>query len=219
MMKLNPFKKLLSAVSPAVKQDSSAFAKYDESVLQQGRFWMRTVTWTLIGTTVFGVGWLALARTEEIVVAAGKLEPIGSVKDIQMPVGGVADSILVKEGQRVSAGDVLMRLDTEASEEQRKSLEKTMALKEEQLTLKDQGCIGGYHPPRPCRTVAEFRGDDQLAFPSDLHGHNPLVPPTNHIAFADCERNGLVPRPGGIKGCTVVQETEIVHCHRVALLR
>ena len=90
-MKLNPLKKLWAAVSPSAEQDSSALVKYDESVLQQGRFWMRTVTWSLIGTTVFGVAWLALARTEEIVVASGKLEPIGSVKDIQMPVGGVAD--------------------------------------------------------------------------------------------------------------------------------
>ncbi|MGB1622962.1 MAG: HlyD family secretion protein, partial [Synechococcus sp.] len=137
-MKLNPLKKLWAAVSPAAEQESSALVKYDESVLQQGRFWMRTVTWTLIGTTVFGVAWLALARTEEIVVATGKLEPIGSVKDIQMPVGGVADAILVKEGQRVSAGQVLMRLDTEASEEQRKSLEKTVALTEQQLQLKEK---------------------------------------------------------------------------------
>ena len=137
-MKLNPLKKLWAAVSPSAEQDSSALVKYDDSVLQQGRFWMRTVTWSLIGTTVFGVAWLALARTEEIVVASGKLEPIGSVKDIQMPVGGVADSILVREGQLVKAGDVLMKLDTEASEEQRKSLEKTIALTEEQLELKEQ---------------------------------------------------------------------------------
>jgi len=137
-MKLNPLKKLWAAVSPSAEQDSSALVKYDDSVLQQGRFWMRTVTWSLIGTTVFGVAWLALARTEEIVVASGKLEPIGSVKDIQMPVGGVADSILVREGQLVKAGDVLMKLDTEASEEQRKSLEKTIALTEQQLELKEK---------------------------------------------------------------------------------
>jgi len=99
---------------------------------------MRTVTWTLIGTTVFGVGWLALARTEEIVVAPGQLEPIGSVQDIQMPVGGVADQILVAEGDTVKAGQVLMKLDTEASEEQRVSLEKTIQLKQEQLELKEQ---------------------------------------------------------------------------------
>ena len=121
---------------PGAPQDATSVETYDESILQQGRFWMRTVTWTLIGTTVFGVAWLALARTEEIVVAPGQLEPIGSVQDIQMPVGGVADQILVKEGDRVRAGQVLMKLDTEASEEQRNSLEQTIKLKQEQLTLK-----------------------------------------------------------------------------------
>ena len=133
-MKLNPFKRDTTAPN----QESSALVSYDESVLQQGRFWMKTVTWTLIGTTVFGVAWLALARTEEIVVAPGQLEPVGSVQDIQMPVGGVADEILVKEGDSVKAGQVLMKLDTEATEEQRLSLETTIKLKQEQLRLKDQ---------------------------------------------------------------------------------
>ena len=131
-MKLNPFQRQTSPTN----QDSSDLVNYDESVLQQGRFWMKTVTWTMIGTTVFGVAWLALARTEEIVVAPGQLEPVGSVQDIQMPVGGVADQILVQEGDAVKAGQVLMKLDTEASEEQRLSLEKTIKLKQEQLRLK-----------------------------------------------------------------------------------
>ena len=128
---------LLRRFDPDVTHDSTGVETYDASVLQQGRFWMRTVTWTLIGTTMFGVGWLALARTEEIVVALGKLEPIGSVHDIQMPVGGVADQILVNEGDTVKAGQVLMKLDTEASEEQRNSLEKSIHLKEDQLVLKE----------------------------------------------------------------------------------
>ena len=129
---------LLRRLDPGAKQDATTLDTYDESILQQGRFWMRTVTWTLIGSSVFGMAWLALARTEEIVVAPGQLEPIGSVQDIQMPLGGVADQILVAEGDTVKAGQVLMKLDTEASEEQRMSLEKTIKLKQEQLQLKDQ---------------------------------------------------------------------------------
>ena len=128
----------LRRFDPGVMQDETVLRIYDESILQQGRFWMRTVTWALIGSSVFGVAWLALARTEEIVVAPGQLEPIGSVQDIQMPVGGVADQILVKEGDRVKAGQVLMQLDTEASEEHRNSLEKTIKLKREQLVLKEE---------------------------------------------------------------------------------
>ena len=125
-------------VTSVLSSSATALNTYDESVLQQGRFWMRTVTWSLIGTTVFGVAWLALARTEEIVVAQGELEPIGSVQDIQMPVGGVAEEILVKEGDVVKAGQVLMKLDTEATEEQRRSLETAIKLKREQLGLKQQ---------------------------------------------------------------------------------
>ena len=129
---------LLHRFDPGVTQDATSFDTFDESILQQSRFWMRTVTWTLIGSSVFAVAWLALARTEEIVVAQGRLQPIGSVQDIQMPVGGVADQILVAEGDTVKAGQVLMKLDTEASEEQRLSLEKTIKLKQEQLQLKEQ---------------------------------------------------------------------------------
>ena len=48
-MKFNPFKSL----APATDDIQQGVTNFDESVLQQGRFWMRTVTWTLIGTTVF----------------------------------------------------------------------------------------------------------------------------------------------------------------------
>ena len=125
-MKLNPFKSLDPAFS---QDDGNTSSKYDESVLQQGRFWMKTVTWTLIGTTVFGIAWLAFAQTEEIVVAQGQLEPLDAVQDIQMPVGGVVDEILVEEGDSVKKGQILMNLDTEASEEQRRSLETSIKLK------------------------------------------------------------------------------------------
>ena len=128
----------LRRFDPSAPPTATDLNSFDESILQQGRFWMRTVTWTLIGTSLFGLAWLALARTEEIVVASGQLEPIGSVQDIQMPVGGVVDQILVSEGDRVKAGQVLMKLDTEASEQQRLSLEKNIRLKQEQLQLKEQ---------------------------------------------------------------------------------
>ena len=129
---------VLRRIGPIALQDTNDLSTFDESILQQGRFWIRTVTWTLVGSSMFALAWLALARTEEIVVAPGQLEPIGSVQDIQMPVGGVADQIFVKEGDLVKAGQVLMKLDTEASEEHHKSLEKTIKLKQEQLTLKQE---------------------------------------------------------------------------------
>lgn len=105
-------------------------------VLQQPRFWARAITWSLMGITTFGVGWLALAKTEEIITVPGKLEPLGVVKEIQVPVGGVVDAILVKDGERVSKGQVLLRLDTEATLDRQQSLETTVMLTKQQLTLK-----------------------------------------------------------------------------------
>tara|TARA_B100000674_G_scaffold494686_1_gene519859 strand:+ start:625 stop:1878 length:1254 start_codon:yes stop_codon:yes gene_type:complete len=129
---------LLRRIGPIALNDTNDLSNFDESILQQGRFWIRTVTWTLVGSSMFALAWLALARTEEIVVAPGQLEPIGSVQDIQMPVGGVADQIFVKDGDLVKTGQVLMKLDTEASEELHKSLKKTIKLKQEQLMLKQE---------------------------------------------------------------------------------
>ncbi|MEB3201156.1 MAG: HlyD family efflux transporter periplasmic adaptor subunit [Synechococcaceae cyanobacterium] len=116
--------------------EQSVHTDHNDVVLQQSRFWARSITWTLIGVAAFGVGWLALAQTEEIVTAPGKLEPLGVVKEIQMPVGGVVDKILVKEGERVQKGQVLLRLDTEATLDRRLSTMKTIQYKEQQLALK-----------------------------------------------------------------------------------
>ena len=133
--KPNPVGGLIRRAQNQLEQKVSSVS-HDESVLQQSRFWMRAVTWSLIGTTAFAVGWLAIARTEEIVVAQGKLEPLGDVKEIQIPVGGVARDILIKGGDRVSKGQILIQLDTETSSEQVNSLEAQLTKKQQQLKLK-----------------------------------------------------------------------------------
>jgi len=108
----------------------------NQGVLQQPVFWARAITWTLIGVAGFGIAWLAIAKTEEIVTVQGKLEPLGVVKDVQVPVGGVVDRILVKEGDRVEKGQALLLLDTEATRDRRAGIIKSISLKRQQLALK-----------------------------------------------------------------------------------
>ncbi|MCP9840541.1 HlyD family efflux transporter periplasmic adaptor subunit [Synechococcus sp. J7-Johnson] len=117
------------------KQNKTSY--FDELSLKQSRTWMRATTWCLVGATAFSLAWLALAQTDEVVIARGKLEPIGSVKDIQMPLGGVAAEILVKDGDQVKAGQPLMRMDTEASRQKQQALVQTIRLTENQLALKN----------------------------------------------------------------------------------
>ena len=112
--------------------------EHQEVSLQPSRVWAKTITWCLVGGSLFGVGWLAFAQTEEIVVAQGKIEPIGSVKDVQIPLQGVMQEILVKDGDKVKAGQTLIRLDTEASLQGMKSAQQTLKLKEQELALKQQ---------------------------------------------------------------------------------
>ena len=111
-------------------------ASHEEVVLKQSPQMVRVVVWILMGTTAFAVGWLAFAKTDEVVMAPGKLEPIGDVKTVQMPQGGVLKEMLVKEGERVSKGEVLMRLDSEASVERESGLQTSIAAKRQELVLK-----------------------------------------------------------------------------------
>ena len=105
-------------------------------VIQQSPIWMRATTWGLMGTATFAIAWLAVAKTDEIVSVTGKLEPLGSVQEIQMPTGGIAAEILVKDGDEVNAGDVVMRLDGETTEQRLNSLQEGKNLKMQQLELK-----------------------------------------------------------------------------------
>jgi len=133
-----------TAAGKLVKQARSALESRittisdQDTVLQQSRFWIKAVTWSLIGTTVIGIGWLAVARTEEVVVATGKLDPMGNVKNVRIPPGGMVEAILVKNGQRVSKGQALIRLDQESSSEQLKSLTKGVEEKSTQIGQKQQ---------------------------------------------------------------------------------
>jgi len=112
---------------------------FDESLLKQSSFWLRSVTWTLIGTSSFAIIWLGLAKTEEVVIAFGKLEPKGDVKDIQIPIGGVIEEILVESGDNVEKNQVLVQLDKEASFEKFNSFKN--ALEEKELQLEKNNSI------------------------------------------------------------------------------
>ena len=109
----------------------------DEKILKQNFFWAKSITWVLIGTSVTFVGWLSIARTDEILIAQGKLEPIGKVKEIQIPTGGVAESILVESGDLVEKGDVLIELNAEIAEQNLLSITDQLNQKKTQLKLKN----------------------------------------------------------------------------------
>jgi HlyD family secretion protein len=65
----------------------------------------------LIAATVVAGGWAVLMPLAGAVVVPGNLVVQSNVKAIQHPTGGVVAEIPVRNGMRVNAGDLLLRLD------------------------------------------------------------------------------------------------------------
>lgn len=97
-------------------------------VLKQSRYWASSITWCLIGGTIFGVTWVSIAKTDEIVIAQGKLEPKGGVINVQMPLEGITKEILIKEGEQVKKNQVLIRLDTDITKAENQFLQDQLEL-------------------------------------------------------------------------------------------
>jgi hemolysin D len=77
--------------------------------------------------------WAVLGKLDIIASAEGKLVPQTYVKIVQPADAGIVQEILVKEGESVKAGQVLMRMDMKVAEADRKSLESELTLKRLQL--------------------------------------------------------------------------------------
>jgi hemolysin D len=115
-------------------------------VLQQTNLWSRAIVWGIVGVTSFALLWAYFAKIDEAVPAPGQLKPQGSVQPVQAPVGGVVEEILVKDGQRVKQGDVLIRMDTDAAEAQKKANEQVLASLERQNQFY-RSQLGGINAP------------------------------------------------------------------------
>jgi hemolysin D len=90
--------------------------KFDQAiVLKQPPTWSRAVIWTLVLSTVGAIVWAYFAKIEQVVPAVGQLKPEGSVKDIQAPLNGVVEEVLVKEGDLVEKDQILVKLDSSAA--------------------------------------------------------------------------------------------------------
>lgn len=93
----------------------------------------RFVLYTLLALGGVLLVWAIFGRLDIVAVAQGKLVPESFLKVVQPADSGVVKEILVKEGDLVSAGQVLMRMDTSLSTADRNVLETDSQLKALQL--------------------------------------------------------------------------------------
>jgi HlyD family secretion protein len=103
----------------------------------------------------FGVGgWASTAEISGALIAQGSLVVDSNVKKVQHPTGGVVGELRVHDGDRVKAGDILIRLDETVTRAN--------------LAIVTKGLTELY--ARKARLGAERDGADTVAMPSQFAG-------------------------------------------------
>jgi len=76
----------------------------------------RWLFWILTMMMIFIVSWLYFAKVDVVVSARGKIIPSGEIKVVQPIETGIVKRILVKEGDLVKKGQVVMEIDPSVKE-------------------------------------------------------------------------------------------------------
>ena len=87
----------------------------------------RMLVWAVLGLFVLVILWSFIGEIDEVVVARGKVIPVGYTKVLQSEDKGIVKRILVQEGQKVKQGELLMELDRTMSESDLNALKKEIA--------------------------------------------------------------------------------------------
>lgn len=100
--------------------------------------------------------WSAFARVDEVTTGNGKVIPSKQLQVIQSLDGGVVSEILVKEGQEVNAGQLLLRIDeTRATSGVRENAAQAFSLEVKIARLKALAEGTPFSPPEPAASDAE----------------------------------------------------------------
>lgn len=105
--------------------------------VNQGRHWSSAIIW--ISTSLFGATliWAFTSKIDQSVSVSGRLEPAGSVRDVESPSGGVVDQVYVTDGDFVTAGTPLFTVEGKGLLSRRRALRDTQQLlKLQALSLK-----------------------------------------------------------------------------------
>jgi membrane fusion protein, adhesin transport system len=104
------------------------------------------------------LAWAAIAEIDEITRGDGKVIPSRQLQVVQSYDGGVVTEILVREGDQVEEGQLLLRVDeTRATSGVRESAAQAFALRVRLARLKALAEGGAFKPPAPRTDDAEER--------------------------------------------------------------
>lgn len=83
----------------------------------------QSIFWIIVVAIVFFSGRMYFGKVDVVVSARGKIIPVGEIKILQPLTTGVVSKILVKEGDFVNKGQVLMEIDPSTTEPELASMQ------------------------------------------------------------------------------------------------
>lgn len=141
----------------------------------------RVVLWTVLALTGALALWAVFGKLDVVAVAEGRLVPKSQLRIVQPAEGGVMRELLVKEGERVRAGQVLARMDVRSAEADAATTQNEIALRRLQLRRIDAE-LGGTRlaaqaedPPRLHAQVEAQREARALAHEASLAEQRTVV--------------------------------------------
>lgn len=112
--------RILARIGHWLLDGSSAISTHQPSDLEADAQWAtgqqqargsRLLVWASLFTLLALLVWASLGRIDEVVRGQGKVVPSSQVQVVQSLDGGLVEEILIRPGERVEKGQVLLRID------------------------------------------------------------------------------------------------------------
>ena len=161
--------KFMRSLSAAVLEDTPSRLR---SVLL---FWIITVVFLLL--------WAGFSSIDELVRGEGQVVPGGENQMIQHLEGGIVNDILVKEGQKVKADDVLLKVENvKSSSTYESSQYKSAEVRAKIIRLRAEALGGGFNPSAAdMREIPEQIAQERSAYLANQEYINSQISSLNDL--------------------------------------
>ncbi len=151
-----PIRLLLNrSISDETVEERTWNQEAEEVILEQSPNRARSIMYTMFLVLIVLIVWANFAEVDELTRGEGRVIPSKQVQVVQSLDGGIVSKILVNEGQQVTEGDPLIRIDeTRAISSVRENKVQFLALLGKQVRLKALARGTGYNPPKEVKNDA-----------------------------------------------------------------
>jgi HlyD family secretion protein len=192
---MNPLSKFLSKTNADALEFAPPLLRLQETAPNPLG---RKVLWTILILVACLIIWALIGQLDIVAVAEGKLVPQSYVKIVQPSEAGIVKEILVREGQTVKAGQVLMRMDAliteaDATALATESARKRMALRriDAELSAKSFRTEAGDPPDLAREIEAQHRANRASLEAALAEERSRLVKARQDLSAAEAVRDKL----------------------------